>query len=127
MNYDMKKPCDKCPFRTDIKPYLRKSRVREIDRNLKHSEFPCHQTIDYNAIEEYRDSNGLEEDDDYIPSSILDKTKHCAGALILLEKLGRSHQMMRISERFGDYKHTELDMKAPVFDSFEEMADVQPK
>lgn len=123
MNYDMKKPCDKCPFRTDIQPFLRKSRVEEIDQSLRHSEFPCHQTIDYDAIEEYDD----EENNGSLSLYDLNNSKHCAGALILLEKLGRSHQMMRISERFGDYKHEELDMNAPVFNSFKEMVDAQPK
>ena len=46
---------------------------------------------------------------------------HCAGALILLEKLGEPSQMMRVCERIGLYDRTKLDMAAPVFDSFEAM------
>ena len=124
MQYNLKKPCDSCPFLTDIPAFLRSGRVREIERSLEQGEFPCHKTIDYDALEEYN----LDEDEDgdtHIPFDISNNAKHCAGALILLEKEGRSHQMMRISERFGDYKHEELDMQAPVFNSFDDMAEAQ--
>jgi hypothetical protein len=43
-----------------------------------------------------------------------DKSPHCAGALIFLEKLDSPHQMMRICERIGYYDRTKLDMTAPV-------------
>ena len=43
-----------------------------------------------------------------------EKSLHCAGALIYLEKRERPHQMMRISERLGMYDYTQLDMTADV-------------
>jgi hypothetical protein len=106
----MTTPCAKCPFRTDIPPYLTKARVREIERALERTEFPCHTTTEH------------DDESEYIPSS---NEIHCAGALILMEKAGRSSQMMRIAERLGMYDHRKLDMDAPVFDSFEEMAAAQ--
>ena len=51
---------------------------------------------------------------------------HCAGALILLEKLNLPSQMMRIAERLGMYDRRKLDMLAPVFDSFVAMIKAQP-
>ena len=52
---------------------------------------------------------------------------HCAGALILLEKLEQPSQMMRVCERIGMYDRTKLDMSAPVFESFDEMAEAQDR
>lgn len=110
--YGLVKPCAKCPFRTDVKPYLRKSRVRELDRALYTGEFHCHETT-------------VEDDDG--ERVVSRDSAHCAGALILLEKLNRPSQMMRIGERLGMYDRTKLDMQAPVYDTFQAMIRVQPK
>lgn len=109
--FDLTSPCPKCPFRTDIEPFLRPDRVMEIEESLVQAEFPCHATLDYSS-----DSEGARTE----------KTAHCAGALILLEKLERPSQMMRIAERLGLYVRAKLDMAAPVFDSFEDMIGAQP-
>lgn len=45
-----------------------------------------------------------------------DKSEHCAGVLILLEKIEQPNQMMRIAERLGMYDRTKLEMDSPVFD-----------
>jgi len=110
--YGLTKPCAKCPFRKDITPYLRKARVREIERSLARAEFPCHQTTKHDDEGEQVRTGG---------------EVHCAGALILLEKLNRPSQMMRISERLGMYDASKLDMDAPVFDSFRDMVKAQEK
>lgn len=113
MDYTMTKPCPKCPFRNDIRAYLTPERVDEIDDSLVNGEFPCHQTMDYDA----------EEGEPQETS----KTRHCAGALILLEKLERPSQMMRICERIRLYDASKLDMSSPVFEDFDEMRDAQPE
>lgn len=111
--YALTRPCALCPFRTDVKPYLTPRRVREIEVGLARGEFPCHET-----------TGAKDGEVESVPESA---HAHCAGALILLEKLERPSQMMRISERLGLYDRTRLDMDAPVFDSFEEMIDAQPR
>jgi len=103
--YGLTAPCSNCPFRTDIPPFLRPGRVAEIRRGLVRGEFPCHKTVRY-------------EDGEPADTS---SAAHCAGALILLEKIDKPSQMMRISERLGLYDREKLDMQAPVFASFEEM------
>jgi hypothetical protein len=108
--YGMTTPCSNCPFRSDVKPYLTRERVREIERGLTRGEFPCHKTTEH------------DEDGEHIHS---EKDIHCAGALILKEKLGESSQMMRISERLGMYDPSKLNMDAPVYESFDEMAEAQ--
>ncbi len=108
--YSMTTPCPKCPFRTDITPYLHPGRVLELERSLVTAEFPCHLTTSF---------DGQEEDDTfYVPSG---DEIHCAGALILLEKLERPSQMMRICERLGFYDRRKLKMNAPVYNNFSEM------
>ena len=108
--YGLTTPCDNCPFRTDVPPYLNPDRVREIERSLVRAEFPCHKTTKH------------DDDEGYVPSK---GEMHCAGALILMEREGRSSQMMRIAERLKLYDPRKLDMNAPVFDSFQAMADAQ--
>jgi hypothetical protein len=110
--YAMTTPCAHCPFRNDIKPYLTRSRVREIERSLVLAEFPCHKSTTF---------------DDEGEATRTGDEIHCAGALILLEKLERPSQMMRISERLGMYDRRKIDMGAPVFDSFANMAAAQPR
>lgn len=104
--YALRRPCDNCPFRTDIKPYLRRDRAVEIVQNLGRGTFSCHKTIDYDAL----------EDND--PSEVPGPTeKQCAGAMIMQEKAGHLGQMGRIAERLKIYDHEKLDMDAPVFES----------
>ncbi len=109
MKYTRKSPCSNCPFRSDRPFHLRPGRVREIEHSLDRGEFPCHKTVDYDQDEDTTTTTGNEQE------------VHCAGALILLEKLERPSQMMRICERIGLYDRRKLDMNAPVYDDFEQM------
>lgn len=109
MHYKLKKPCKDCPFRADIPPFLTQARAEEIASSLVRSEFPCHKTL------EYDDDEGHETK----------STAHCAGALIMLEKMEQPSQMMRISERLGMYDRFSLDMDSPIFDDAESFIDAQ--
>jgi hypothetical protein len=105
MKYGMVRPCAHCPFRHDIPGYLRGSRAREIAESLLNGgNFPCHETtvvvLDDEGNEELRAASNSE---------------HCAGALIMLERMGQPNQMMRICERLGMYDMRKLDMASPVF------------
>lgn len=107
MDFTMRKPCARCPFRTDCRPgWLGYGRALEIADGVtrRQGTFACHETtVDSPA----GDGSRVEGP----------KARHCAGAMILLEKIGRPNQMMRIMERLGFYDHTRLDMAAPVFDT----------
>ena len=108
MNYDMKSPCAKCPFRRGTAMLLRPGRIRDIERMFStHNggEFPCHETVDYNAETDHQ--AGAE-------------AKHCAGALIYAEQQGVSTQMMRIVERLGMYDRTQLADAAVVWADLDE-------
>ena len=95
MKYTMTTPCHECPFLIGSGFTYRSL--------MKHAsgEFPCHKACDVD-----------EETGDFVPHS--DKTPHCAGALIFLEKQDAPHQMMRICERLGLYDRSKLNMDAPV-------------
>lgn len=93
MHYKMTTPCDACPF-------LKGSGFTLASLNRHASgEFACHKQCD------------LSDEGTYEPR---EKSAHCAGALIFLEKQNRPHQMMRICERIGMYDASKLDMTAPV-------------
>jgi len=81
---------------------LRRGRIDEIARGLVRGEFPCHKTVNHS-----RRNQGKEQ--------------HCAGALIMLEKMDQPSQMMRICERIGLYDRTKLKMDSPVVASPEEI------
>lgn len=113
MRMDLTKPCSDCPFRNDRPAYLSVERAEEIiDGLLADKSFTCHKHND-----EDDEGNAVETKD----------SQHCAGAMILLEKLNRPNQWMRWMERLGMYDRTNLDMNAPVFDSPEDFIDAQPE
>lgn len=108
MDFDLKRPCAKCPFRTDVRPYLSYGRAEEILVGItaQDATFACHETTQH------------DDEGDHIPSS---KEQHCAGALILLEKTNQPNQIMRIAERLGLYDRRRLHMDAPVYDCDDDM------
>lgn len=99
MKFDMKTPCNACPFiRGSItNTSLAEGRIEEIVDAIRHeATFTCHKTLQ------------LPKEDQ----------QHCAGAMIFLEKEERPNQMMRIMGRLRLYDHKKLDMDADVIDEF---------
>lgn len=104
MKHDLRRPCPHCPFRTDRPGYLRRARAAEIAQDLERGHaFACHETT--------------VDDDDEFERHVTADSQQCAGALIVLEREGRSTQLQRIAERLGST--AELDMSAPVAESLE--------
>lgn len=107
MRFGLKRPCANCPFRNDRpeqEGWLGAERASDIVDAITRQQgtFSCHKTNSHDEegrVMETRDS------------------EHCAGALILLEKLEKPNQMMRIAERLGLYDRTKLDMDSPVFNT----------
>lgn len=121
MDYDMKKPCECCPFRRGTAMRLTVGRVREVVGGMLRSnggEFPCHRTIEH-LTDDHGEDAGFREKNG--------KGKHCAGALIFAEKNGAATQMMRICERIGMYDARTLmadkEVVDSVFDDFGEALD----
>lgn len=104
--YSLRRPCLRCPFRTDVPGYLRRGRAVEIATAIaKGAEFACHQT----TVPDPNDDNALRDD----PHA----SKQCAGALIVMEKAETPNQAARVAERIGLYDRDRMDLDAPVFDS----------
>lgn len=104
MLYNLKKPCGDCPFRTDVVPYLTRARAEEISTSiLGDDSFSCHKTSTLKG----KTNSGSD-------------VQHCAGAMIIMEKMEKPNQGMRIMERIGMYDSRQLDMKSPVFNDFYE-------
>lgn len=113
MDFDLVKPCPRCPFRTDcLEGWLGRARAQEIVESitLEQASFPCHETTNHD-----------DDEGDYVPGG---SEKHCAGALIMLEKSGIGPgQLARIAERLGQGKQVQLDLNAPVFHHTEDFVD----
>lgn len=112
MKFTMTRPCAHCPFRSDIPGYLHPERAEEIAASVvdRGEPFPCHETLAYS-------------DDGEVERMAGPDSHHCAGALILNERLQRPGQLARIAGRLGMYDYRRLDMNSPVFESREEFVD----
>lgn len=105
MRFGLVRPCIHCPFRPG--GFMGLARAPEIAESIFHNDhtFACHETVDHDALGRPRTHS---------------KTQHCAGALILHEKLGRPNWRIRFAHRLGLYDPARLDMAAPVFDTVED-------
>ena len=100
------KPCKSCPFRTNKHAvrFLGERRAREIvDSLLGDQSFTCHDDLD-------------------LPQS---DRQHCVGAMLMLEKIDRPNQIMRIGERIRLYDRNKLVGHAEVFDDFDDWIEQQ--
>jgi hypothetical protein len=114
MNFDLHKPCNGCPFvRESEVRYLGARRAREIARTMASPQggtFSCHKTVHHD------DDTG-----EYVRNK---GEQHCAGALLLMEKVNSSGtQFVRIMERMGFYDRTKYTGAETVFDTVEEMVE----
>lgn len=93
MKFDMTTPCVNCPFRKEGGIRLHPSRAREIARAAVDAQgmmFPCHKTVDYDAVDEDDGSYRAQTEDQY-----------CAGALAFANNVDSHNQIMRIAMRIG--------------------------
>lgn len=117
--YALKKPCANCPFLKNpdkaIRKHLCKGRVPSIVDDLitgRSTSFACHKTT----------GRGQEDDDGVYHQS--GHELQCAGSLIILEKMGKSTNLMRIMERMGAYKPDELKPAWPMVIEPEDLEDL---
>lgn len=102
MNFDLKTPCNQCPFRRDCPPrWLGHKRAAQIAGSLDEGKtFTCHKT---------GRAPGRSDE------------QHCAGALIVLKKAqGGFSGNISLAIALGLFDYRALDLDAPVFNTFEE-------
>lgn len=102
MDFKLTRPCDQCPFtRTCLKGWLGETRAAQIAESIttRQESFPCHKTTEAN-------------DGEHVPTP---GEQHCAGTLILTERIGRPGQLQRIAGRMGLYDPAKLTGRDNVF------------
>lgn len=99
-------PCPDCPFRKDVFGFLGRFRAEQIAESIGFlgQSFTCHKSNDYNS------ETG--------EAVITERSRHCAGAALLLEKEGKLNQPMQVAIRLGCYNQP--IGKELVFDSLVE-------
>ena len=114
LNFDLKKPCEHCPFRTDVEPYLTGERALEIVQSLERGSFPCHETTAATKAQP-RNAAGRFTAREH---------QQCAGAMILQFNEGKIGDVLQVAERLGFFRRAEL-RKSPVFKSFRAFIEAQ--
>ena len=117
--YALVRPCKHCPFRNNIKPYLNFERAYEIAESIGNGlPFHCHETTTFEEDEEGEEIVGTN-----------DKSKMCAGSLILAKKDGVLFNgiIHRLGVILGYFDPHALDMTSTVYDSFEEFIEAQDR
>ncbi|MGG6267082.1 DUF6283 family protein [Leptolyngbya sp. AN03gr2] len=106
MKFSLTQPCKDCPFRISPLFHLGTERRKEISEALQDDTqtFPCHKTLQHR------------------------EPQHCAGAIIVLEKMGMRSIMLRLAMRTGTYDPGQLQCLDQVYDSwktFESAEEIQ--
>jgi hypothetical protein len=114
--FDLRGPCEDCPFRKDKPFYLGGRRAREIADSIVKDDtgFTCHKTVIYDYDEDGNDA-----------FDVMTNGRACGGVMVMLEKMQMPSQEMRVAHRLGMFDHTKLDMDAPVFDTMNEWVEFQ--
>jgi Family of unknown function (DUF6283) len=106
LKFDIKRPCEHCPFRRDVPPYLH--RARQIARQMEddHYWFACHETTGMKHGKRVRRAD----------------QSHCAGLMAVLWREGNPNIAMRLALAFKMISREQLEAEQPVFDSLAEFA-----
>ena len=111
IRFDLRRPCGTCPFLRAVDPRLHLEEIssRRLERmapDMPTIPWACHSTT--TKCEEGRESCN-------------DRTQHCAGALIVLEKQGTPSGPRTFVAAIDEIPIADLDLEAPTFDSLDEM------
>lgn len=115
MEFDLKRPCKNCPFRTDETAirFACRERAEEIEESAYRNGFPCHL------------SAHIDEDDDDAGYEFGEGTQHCAGALLMYLRGDDAGNVPFgwLTDRKQDAIRARMDFNAPVFDGPEAFLD----
>lgn len=106
MLWKIKRPCEHCPFRRDVRPFLRNSFARQLTTELRNDMnwFACHETTGATNGKRIRAAN----------------QSHCIGAAIVLWRDGLVNLSTRLALHLNMITMDDLQRPAPVFDTLEE-------
>lgn len=106
MQWKIKRPCEHCPFRRDVPPYLTAARARGLARTLSDDLhwFACHETTGIKNGKRVRAAD----------------RSHCAGAAIVLYRAGLINVATRLAVALNLISMDDLKAPVPVFNSLEQ-------
>ena len=99
----LRKPCDNCPFRTDVDRFLHPKRYLSIARSMVDmgESFTCHKHNQF---------------DDETGKAITNaESMSCAGGMIWLQHQKKPNTLMQVMQRFGLFNPSKLRMDSPVY------------
>jgi len=102
--FDLKQPCNNCPFRKDHGHTfaLGSARLREIKTATA---FQCHKTVDYDNYDDDEKRSGA-------------RPQQCAGLMAVLLRDGSPNNIMQIAQRIGGIDFSGLDPKREAYESW---------
>lgn len=108
MLWKIKRPCEHCPFRRDVRPFLRGSFARQLASLLARDMnwFACHETTGATTGQRITAA----------------RQSHCMGAAIVLYRDGQMNLPTRLALYMNMITMDDLDRPAPVFNTLEEFA-----
>jgi hypothetical protein len=106
MQFKIKRPCESCPFRKDVSPFLHRAPQIVTQLEDDYFWFACHETT------------GMKSGKRVKP----EKQSHCAGAMMVLWKSGTANIAMRLALLYKLITREQLEQDVAVFDSLEEFA-----
>jgi len=107
----MEKPCQHCPFKTNVKPFLHPDRAADIAYAAQnpYSDFPCHKTLGYVENEEGEEDTARTEE-----------SKECAGFLTMRCKELGEEAVHEIKEGFKPAYEDVYEDAGEMADAYEE-------
>jgi hypothetical protein len=86
MQFKIQRPCEHCPFRKDVRPFLTAERAAELRDTLRDDQrwFACHETTGVKGGKRVRAAD----------------QSHCAGAMFVLLNEGNQNVAMRLAHVF---------------------------
>ena len=107
MKFDLKKPCDNCPFRKEGAISLARGRLAGIVKTLKddHNVFYCHKSV------HHRKGGDWTDEGEYKASG---NEQVCPGSLAFMYRLGYLPITARLAIMHGDLTKEELAAILPL-------------
>lgn len=102
--FDLKRPCNQCPFRREPKFHLRPERVEEIRDGIA---FQCHKTIDYDQFDDTMARQG-------------DRPQQCAGVMAIHAREGTLNRIMGFAVYLGELDLDALDPQQECYNTWDE-------
>ena len=111
--FDLKRPCNNCPF-TRANAHNFALPPERLDDIVEATAFQCHKTVDYSCYEDPKERQG-------------DHPQQCAGLMATLHREGRHNQIMQVAIRLRALDPEKLDPNHEAFDTLADLYEAHTK